>query len=197
MFTTKTAIGRCAALIDLTDNTQSNLLLSEIRIGRSRDNDIVLEGDLAASRKQARISRIGECYFLEDLSSTNGTLLNGKQLHGRVLLNQDDSITMGRRTFVFCVVEFAPETQPAEYVFANNVVNLFQGAQRVVSSVLGRVSNTALCDGSESRYNESMSVTLPAPGTNRFAQSKLLSSALRQYQKRKQIPTEMQVSAGR
>jgi pSer/pThr/pTyr-binding forkhead associated (FHA) protein len=195
MLTTKTAIGRCAALIDLTDNSQSNLILNEIKIGRSRENDIVLESDIAASRKQARITRIGDCYFLEDLSSTNGTLLNGKQLHGRVLLNQDDSITMGRRTFVFCAVEFASETQPAEYVFANNVISLFQGVQRVVAAVLGRMSNTALCDGSESRYNESMSVTVPAPGTNRFAQGKLLSGALRQYQKRRQIPTELQASS--
>jgi len=53
---------------DLTGNT--------IFVGRSSRNDIQIK-DAAISRKQIKIFLIGGKYFVEDLKSTNGTLLNG------------------------------------------------------------------------------------------------------------------------
>ena len=53
---------------DLTGNT--------VFVGRSSRNDIQIK-DTAISRKQIKIFLIGGKYFVEDLKSTNGTLING------------------------------------------------------------------------------------------------------------------------
>ena len=45
-------------------------------IGRSSKNDVQIN-DAGISRKQIKIFLIGGKFFVEDLKSTNGTLLNG------------------------------------------------------------------------------------------------------------------------
>lgn len=63
----------------------------ETTIGRSRDCDIVLD-DANASRRHAEIRHIGLDYFVVDLGSTNGTIVNGQRVrrhplaHGDVIL---------------------------------------------------------------------------------------------------------------
>jgi len=50
------------------------------RIGsRDKDNDAILHST-GVSRHHARIMKQGEAFYLEDLNSTNGTYINGKQL---------------------------------------------------------------------------------------------------------------------
>lgn len=182
----------------MASGTQISLQDGEIRIGRSRENDIVLEGDLTASRKQARITRVGDCYFLEDLASTNGTLLNGKQIHSRALLSHDDVLNLGRRVYVFSVVKAAVEEEPTVNLDAGaaGMVSLMQSAHRMVSDVLGRLNGSiSNAPSRASAYSEAMATTVPQGGTNRFAQGKLLSGALRQYQKRKHIPVSLEAHA--
>jgi hypothetical protein len=72
-------------------------LVGRIRLGRDRTNDIVLE-DKLVSRRHAVIQKIGEEYFLEDLGSTNGTLLNGQRVPPRsyVRLSLKDTLLIGR-----------------------------------------------------------------------------------------------------
>lgn len=188
LITKKTAYGRYAALVDLATGLQTSLLLNEVRIGRSRENDFVLEGDLTASRKQARITRVGDCYFLEDLASTNGTLLNGKQIHGRALLNHDDVLNLGRRVFLFSMVEPVADDVPTVNLDSGSMVSMLQSAQQALSDVLGRFGGRSSAQSSLLPYAESMAATVPQSSKNRFAQGKLLSSALKQYQKRKHIP---------
>lgn len=48
-------------------------------IGRSTKNDIQIN-DNAISRKHLKIFRIGKRFFIEDLKSTNGTLINGESI---------------------------------------------------------------------------------------------------------------------
>jgi pSer/pThr/pTyr-binding forkhead associated (FHA) protein len=48
-------------------------------IGRSSHNDIKIN-DIKLSRKHLKIFRIGESFSIEDLGSTNGTLLNGEMI---------------------------------------------------------------------------------------------------------------------
>lgn len=50
-----------------------------LTIGRSKDNDLVLEGD-GVSRRHARLERTSTGWRVVDLGSTNGTLLGNKQL---------------------------------------------------------------------------------------------------------------------
>jgi pSer/pThr/pTyr-binding forkhead associated (FHA) protein len=57
-------------------------------IGRRPTNDIHID-NLAVSGDHAVITTIGNDSFLEDLDSTNGTLVNGKPIKKHVLLDSD------------------------------------------------------------------------------------------------------------
>ncbi|CAB1069297.1 hypothetical protein D1AOALGA4SA_644 [Olavius algarvensis Delta 1 endosymbiont] len=66
----------------------------EITIGRQEDNDIHIN-NLGASKKHARIFRRDGIYILEDLRSTNGTLLNDESIQ-TAKLKGDDVVTIGK-----------------------------------------------------------------------------------------------------
>lgn len=63
-------------------------------IGRSPGADIVI-GDDFVSGRHARVSPIGAEVVLEDLGSTNGTLLNGARIAGAQTLRPGDTIEIG------------------------------------------------------------------------------------------------------
>lgn len=72
----------------------------QMTIGRSPGNDLVLSAKFA-SRRHARIWRQGERFILEDLSSTNGTFVNGQRLVRPRFLNHNDVIMMGDGQLIF------------------------------------------------------------------------------------------------
>jgi FHA domain len=75
-------------------------LISGLSIGRSGEADLRIE-DRYASGLHARIfSRDGRT-FVEDMSSTNGTLLNDAQLHGEAELIDGDVVRIGDTEFRF------------------------------------------------------------------------------------------------
>lgn len=57
-------------------------------LGRSRDCDIVVQ-DANASRQHAEVRHIGLDYFLVDLGSTNGTIVNGQRIRRHPLAHGD------------------------------------------------------------------------------------------------------------
>lgn len=80
--------------------TQEYLLDKErVTIGRHPDNDISLN-DKAVSGHHAVVITILQDSFLEDLDSTNGTLVNTKQIAKHPLVN-GDVISIGRNTLTF------------------------------------------------------------------------------------------------
>jgi pSer/pThr/pTyr-binding forkhead associated (FHA) protein len=75
-------------------------LIGGLSIGRSRDADVQIE-DRYASGIHARIfSRDGRSY-VEDMSSTNGTLLNDAELKGEAELLDGDVVRIGDTEFRF------------------------------------------------------------------------------------------------
>ncbi len=72
-----------------------------ISIGRSRDNDIVIE-NLSVSRNHARIRHQDGKYILTDLNSANGTLVNGIRVTKTEVLDED-VITIGKHTLEFLI----------------------------------------------------------------------------------------------
>lgn len=64
-------------------------------LGRDPDNTITLS-DVAASNRHARISRENGVWWLEDLGSRNGTLLNELPLSKPVSLVDGDIIGIGK-----------------------------------------------------------------------------------------------------
>ena len=68
----------------------------EIIIGRDTGNDIQID-NIAVSREHARIIKGPNYYFIEDMSSKNGTFVNGKKINKK-FLKEDDEITIGKHS---------------------------------------------------------------------------------------------------
>ena len=71
----------------------------QITIGRRPNNDIQID-NLAISGEHARIVTILNDSFLEDLNSTNGTLVNGQAITRHVLKN-NDAVELGKYKLKF------------------------------------------------------------------------------------------------
>ena len=73
---------------------------AEVHIGRTTENDVVLQ-DAGVSRKHVRISdRLGR-FYVQDLGSANGTLVNDAPLSGERELQNGDRIALGPVEFLF------------------------------------------------------------------------------------------------
>jgi len=67
-------------------------------IGRDADNVVVVD-DPFASTHHARLTFRGRVWYLEDLGSTNGTLLNGRPVQGAVPVGFGDEVAVGQTRF--------------------------------------------------------------------------------------------------
>ena len=70
-----------------------------VSIGRAPDNDVVV-GDPATSGHHGRIEVRGGSFWISDLGSTNGTLVNGEPVIDREL-SDGDQIAIGQNTIRF------------------------------------------------------------------------------------------------
>src|SRR5699024_9414045 len=77
----------------------TSLMLSgaPVTFGRAPDNTIVIDDDFASSH-HARISAQRGAWMLEDLGSTNGTIVDGSPMTGPVQLRTGTRITIGHTT---------------------------------------------------------------------------------------------------
>jgi hypothetical protein len=73
-------------------------LFGGISIGRSDDADVPID-DRYASQIHARIFAHRGGYYVEDMNSTNGTLLNGDPVDGEIELKPDDLVQIGDTEF--------------------------------------------------------------------------------------------------
>jgi len=71
----------------------------ELRIGRTPDNDIVID-NLAVSRLHAVLEEEKGNFYVRDCDSLNGTELNGQKV-GRARLGDGDQINIGKHSIVF------------------------------------------------------------------------------------------------
>lgn len=83
------------------------LTKERVTIGRHPDNDISLN-DKAVSGRHAVVISILQDSFLEDLDSTNGTQVNGRQI-AKHPLSHGDIIAIGRNTLRFEGEPTAPD----------------------------------------------------------------------------------------
>ncbi|CAK0765572.1 hypothetical protein CCP3SC5AM1_420006 [Gammaproteobacteria bacterium] len=90
------------------------ILVKEITtIGRGNDNDIVLD-NLSASSHHARVIKAGDKYAVEDLASTNGTLVNSQKVERKVL-EEDDIIAIGKHELRFIEETSKRVETPADF----------------------------------------------------------------------------------
>jgi sigma-B regulation protein RsbU (phosphoserine phosphatase) len=101
--------------IETGDGSRERFPLAKERvtIGRSRDSDIFLP-DQWLSRHHAEILKKDATFFLHDLGSKNGTLLNGEPVHGDRRLRHGDVITLGEHVLTFSVEDVEDDSQPPE-----------------------------------------------------------------------------------
>ncbi len=104
-------------ILEFGDGTASmgfyEIVDAEIAIGRSQKCHVVLE-DKRSSRKHAIILQRSEKYFLKDLGSANGTLLNGERV-GEQELHSGDIIRIGDTQFTFKMVQSDYEQKKSEF----------------------------------------------------------------------------------
>lgn len=76
---------------------------SDVTIGRSPDTDISLPDD-QMSAKHARIIRENSEYYLEDLGSDSGSLLDGCRISKKVRLQKRSTFELARTTLEFDII---------------------------------------------------------------------------------------------
>src|ERR1700682_179094 len=89
-------------VLHLEDGTTTEIPLDQERttMGRRANNDVCLP-NLAVSGEHAAVVTILDDSFLEDLGSTNGTLVNGNAIVKHFLRDHDE-IEVGQHKFVYC-----------------------------------------------------------------------------------------------
>jgi hypothetical protein len=73
-----------------------------LRVGRSPDNELILR-DPATSGHHARVERRGNQFYVVDLGSTNGTMVNGETIQEREL-RHGDRIMIGQNAVKFSLI---------------------------------------------------------------------------------------------
>lgn len=96
-------VSRAAALVVIHGEDlgrKFDLTTEEISIGRSGRCDIQVDQD-AVSRKHATLTNESGRLMVEDLGSTNGTIVNDEHIDGPLRLRNGDFIKIGRTIFKF------------------------------------------------------------------------------------------------
>ncbi|MGL1935768.1 MAG: FHA domain-containing protein [Fibrobacterales bacterium] len=98
-----------------------------VSIGRGSSNDIILK-DEWLSRSHCKIFVENHEIFVEDLGSTNGTVVNGMAAYQRIKLNQGDEIELGQIIIVVepcleSVVEESAQEEVSEVTVLSGVMD--------------------------------------------------------------------------
>lgn len=72
----------------------------EVLVGRD-DSCRLRLADSSVSTQHARVYAIGDQYFVEDMGSTNGTVLRSERISAPTRLRSGDILTLGRTILVF------------------------------------------------------------------------------------------------
>ena len=99
-------------IVIMLKNTELKTLETDketITIGRNNNSDIQIN-NLGASKRHAVITCQNGSYFIEDLNSTNGTLLNNEPIT-KAGLSGKDVVTIGKHTLFVSIKEGQSATQ--------------------------------------------------------------------------------------
>jgi DNA-binding transcriptional ArsR family regulator len=80
-----------------------------ISIGQSSETDVPLPFDRTVSRVHAVLERVASRWCVRDLSSTNGTFVNGERIWSERPLRSGDEIRVGSVRFVAHLAEGVPQ----------------------------------------------------------------------------------------
>ncbi len=77
-----------------------DLRLPVVKIGRAGDNHLAFPQEKTISGHHCEIFREGKNFFIRDLGSTNGVLVNGQKVDSAPL-KEGDEIKLGNKSFSF------------------------------------------------------------------------------------------------
>ena len=104
--------------IQVDGKALKSIQLEELNlIGRSADCTISLEDD-TVSAHHARLSYQGKQWWLEDLGSKNGTIVNGFRLEDPIILTDGDLISIGQMDLLF--THTVVDSDPVETIKIEN-----------------------------------------------------------------------------
>lgn len=83
---------------DGEDEHRTDISSGKMSVGRRPNNDLCVN-HRTVSGNHALMTMVNDDLLLQDLDSTNGTLVNGVRLSGAVLLNDGDVVHFGQATF--------------------------------------------------------------------------------------------------
>jgi len=89
-----------------------SLDVERLTIGRIESNDVSLPADEEASRVHAVVERLASGWCVRDLSSRNGTFVNGERISGDRPLRAGDEIRVGRTRLVLRAPSEADASRP-------------------------------------------------------------------------------------
>lgn len=92
----------------------------EISVGRAAENDIMLE-DSDASREHARFIRAAQGFTVQDLGTSNGTLVGGVRIAEPTLLSNKDVVKIGDLQITFIQTRKDPASLGLEVVHASEL----------------------------------------------------------------------------
>ncbi len=120
-----TTLAGCKLIVKagLTAGQEFELSKEEVIIGRDPLADIHLDEN-TVSRQHARLACQGGKFILQDLNSSNGTFLNGRQISGEAPLNPGDQIAISPDI----IFEFWEPTQ------SDGATQLVVGAETIMSA---------------------------------------------------------------
>lgn len=92
---------KTAALLHEKAGVRIEITKDVFSIGKSQSGDYCIAGNTAVSRRHAVITREENNFYLSDVGSTNGTLLNGEKLkkQEKVLLADGDEVVLADEKF--------------------------------------------------------------------------------------------------
>jgi two-component system, cell cycle response regulator len=97
-----------------------------VTIGRGNDAGLRLAID-SLSRHHARVLCEADAFFIEDLKSSNGTFVNGRQVVEKKSLNDGDRVELGPATVFRFTREDEAQRQAVVEVYNNGVRDLLTG----------------------------------------------------------------------
>ena len=107
----KDPVGKACLVLLTGDRAGTHYLIPDDRmtvIGRGEECQIRTD-DQDASRKHAALQPFGREFYIMDMGSTNGTLINGRSEEKRILRHAD-KITVGKQVFQFLLT--GPDGSP-------------------------------------------------------------------------------------
>jgi pSer/pThr/pTyr-binding forkhead associated (FHA) protein len=140
---------------------EMNLDKERVTIGRKPGNDIQIE-NLAVSSEHARIITILNDSFLEDLNSTNGTLVNGNPIKKHILQN-NDIIEIGKYTLKYVADSSGAGQTSAEDFERTMVLRMPSAAQRPAPAARTDTVTRMEAAGASAARGAAVAALAPAP----------------------------------